>query len=276
MEARSLQAAPAEHLEDLGHLIANLRADPRTARLVPGVEMARATLAARSEDWRQKYNLVHETQSGMEHAEEDLHLVVRTCRDVILADVRHSRRAPKFQIYFPRGLRAVIRAPYTDQLVSVRAIAERCAQDPSPKIREQAGTLHAAADRMQAAFNRRAQALAAESASSGQVQEQKIQTVETCRRISNRLSELYPNQWNRVRSYFRRPRRGARQPEDAAAGTAPALVPAAETAPALVPAAETAPALVPAAETTGSPVLVSRQGQGNHGEEVAKLVGLAP
>jgi hypothetical protein len=177
MEARSLQAAPAEHLEDLGHLIANLR------------------------------------------------------------------------------------APFTDQLVSVRSIAQGCAQDPSPKIREQAGTLQAAADRMQAAFHRRALALAAESACSGQLQEQKIQTVETCQRISNRLSELYPNQWNRVRSYFRRPRRGARPTEEAMADP--------------VQAARTAPALVPAAGTTASPVLASRQGQGDDGE-VAKLVGLAP
>lgn len=260
MEARSLQAAPAEHLEDLGHLIANLRADPRTARLVPGVEAARTTLETRSEDWRHKYHLVHEKQSGLEHAEEDLHHVVRTCRDVILDDVRHSRRASKFQIYFPRGMRAIIRAPYTDQLVSVRSIAERCAQDPSPKIREQAGTLQAAADRMQAAFNRRALALAAESTSSGQLQEQKIQTVETCRRISNRLSELYPNQWNRVRSYFRRPRRGARPAEESMADP--------------VRAAGTAPALVPVAGSTGSPVLVNRRGRGDDGE-VAKLVGLA-
>lgn len=255
MEARSLQAAPAEHLEDLGHLIANLKADPRTAQLVPGVEAARTTLEARSEDWRHKYHLVHERQSGLEHAEEDLHHLVRTCRDVILDDVRHSRRAHKFQTYFPRGMRAIIRAPYMDQLVSVRSIAERCVQDPSPKIREQAGTLEAAADRMLAAFQRRAQALAAESASSGRLQEQKIQTVETCRRISNRLSELYPNQWNRVRSYFRRPRRGARPTGEAAA--------------------ETAPALVPVAGTTGSPVLVNRRGQGEDGD-VTKLVGLAP
>ena len=86
--------------------------------------------------------------------------------------------------------------------------------------------LQAATDRMQAAFNRRAQALAAESASSGRLQEQKIQTVETCQRISNRLSELYPNQWSRVRSYFRRPRRGARPTGEAMADP----VQAAETA----------------------------------------------
>ena len=89
-------------------------------------------------------------------------------------------------------------------MTDVRSLIQRCAQDTSPRIQEQATALQAAVDQMDAAFVRRAEAHANEGAAYGQLQVQKLQSIEVCRRAGNRLAELYPNQQDRVRSYFRR------------------------------------------------------------------------
>jgi hypothetical protein len=213
MAVRSLHYAPGEHLEDLAYLGAHLRADPQAAELVPNVEAASAALKAQSEDWSIKHHAVEEAQTGLENIDELLHNVVRTAHSVILDDVHHNRRSPRFLTYFPRGLAAIIKAPYVDELLAVRSIAERCAQDPSPKVQEQADLLRAAADQMNAALERRSEALVAESASYGQLQVQKLQTIDTCRRTGYRLAELYPDERDRVRSYFRQVYRQPHPPQ---------------------------------------------------------------
>jgi hypothetical protein len=136
---------------------------------------------------------------------------------VILDDLGYNRRSPRFLTYFPRGLVAFTRAPYLDQVTAVRSLARRCSQDSNARVREQAGRLQAAADEMDAAFARRAKALVAEAASFGQLQVEKLATIEICRRAGHRLTELYPYQRDRVRSYFRKVYRRPR------AAVAPAL-----------------------------------------------------
>jgi hypothetical protein len=153
---------------------------------------------------------------------------------------RSNRFTFEFLTYFPRGLVAITRASYQDQWTAVRSLAQRCAQDPSPKVQEQAGLLEAAADQTDAAFARRADALVAESASYGQLQVHTLQTIDTCRRVGYRLAELYPNEPDRVRSYFRKtyrrprptaPAAGEPTPETqaAATGTAANAAPAGST-----------------------------------------------
>ncbi len=128
---------------------------------------------------------------------------------------------------------AVIRSSYAYQLTAVRSLAEHGRKDPSPKIQEQAVLLQAAADQMDAALTRRAQALVAESAGYGQVQVQKLQVIDTCRRVSYRLAELYPDQRDRVRSYFRqvyrRPRPAAPTEEEPTPAAEAAVTPASAT-----------------------------------------------
>jgi hypothetical protein len=245
MAVRAVDYAAAEHLEDLAYLAANLKADPQAAALAPEVEAASAALRMQSEEWNRNRHGVQETQTGLTHVSEALCNVVRAAHAVILDDLGYNRRSPRFLTYFPRGLVAFTRAPYLDQLTAVRALAQRCTQDSSPRVQEQSGLLHAAADRMDAAFARRAEALVAESASFGQLQVEKLATIETCLRAGYRLAELYPHERDRVRSYFRktyrRPRpAGAKVGEGtaemrttetrmAAAGTAATATPAGPT-----------------------------------------------
>ncbi len=105
----------------------------------------------------------------------------------------------------------------------MQSLAERCAQDPSPRVRNQAGLLRAAAEQMQAAYERRADARVAETTSYGLLQVQKLQAIETCLRTGYRLAELYPHERDRVRSYFRlvhhRPRSKATMAEGAMSAT---------------------------------------------------------
>lgn len=204
MAVRALRSAPAEHLEDLSYLIAHLNADPAAAPFAPDPEAGYAALKAQNEDWSSKRFTMKEAQTALANADETLNNVVRTAQAVILDDLRHNRRSPRFLTYFPRGLVAFTRASYQDQLTAVRSLAQRCAQDPNPKIREQAATLDAAADRVGAAFVRRSEALVSESTAYGQLQVQKLATIDTCRRVGYRLAELYPNEPDRVRSYFRK------------------------------------------------------------------------
>ena len=120
--------------------------------VAPDLEATSGALKTQTEDWTTKHFAVRETQNGLGIADENLINVVRTAHAVILDDVRHNHRSPRFLTYFPRGLVAFTRASYLDQLTAVRSLAQRCAQDPSPKVQEQAGLLEAAADQMDAAF----------------------------------------------------------------------------------------------------------------------------
>jgi hypothetical protein len=204
MAVRAVDYAAAEHLEDLAYLAANLKADPQAAAFAPDVEAVSVALRTQSEDWNLHRHGVQETQRGLTHVSETLCNVVRAAHAVILDDLGYNRRSPRFLTYFPRGLVAFTRVPYLDQLTAVQSLAQRCVQDSSPRVQEQSGLLHAAADRMDAAFARRAEALVAESASFGQLQVEKLAAMETCLRAGYRLAELYPHERDRVRSYFRK------------------------------------------------------------------------
>jgi hypothetical protein len=229
MAVRALRYAPEGHLEDMAYLIAHLKADPQAAELALNVEAASAALKTQSEGWRSTHHAVVAAQTGLENVAEISHNVVRTAHDVILDDVRHNRRSPKFLTYFPRGMVAIIRSPYLDELLAVRSLAQQCARDPSPKVREQGDLLRAAADQMHDAFERRAEARVAESVSYGQLQVQKLRAIDTCRRAGYRLAELYPDERDRVRSYFRQI---YRRPREAAQTTAaPATEPEAHDGP---------------------------------------------
>ena len=204
MAVRATDYAAAEHLDDLAHLAACLKADPQATALVPDVEAGFVALRTQSEEWDLNRHVVQETQKGLGNVSESLCNVVRAAHAMILDDLGYNRRSPRFLTYFPRGLVAYTRASYLDQLTAVRSLALRCAQDPNPRIQDQAGRLQAAADQMDAAFARRAKALVAEAASFGQLQVEKLATIEICRRVGHRLTELYPYQRDRVRSYFRK------------------------------------------------------------------------
>jgi hypothetical protein len=204
MALRAVEYSAAEHLEDLACLAARLKADPQAAALVPGVEAAWVALQAQSEDWDRKRYGLKEAQVGLGNASETLCNVVRNAHAGILNALGYNRRSRIYVTYFPHGLAGFTRAAYLDQLTAVRSLALRCAQDPSAKIQEQAGRLHAAAGQMDAAFARRAEALVAESVSFGLLQVEKLETIGTCRRAGHGLTELYPYDRGRVRSYFRR------------------------------------------------------------------------
>jgi hypothetical protein len=227
MQARTIRSAPAAHVEDLAYLTAHLKADPKATAIVSDVEAESATLQTQIQDWDSKRHAVQETQTGLGNMHDILRNAVRHAHDEILDDLDHDRRAPKFLTYFPRGLVAFTKAPYLDLVTDVRSLIQRCAQDASPRIQEQATALQAAVDQMDAAFARRAEAHANEGAAYGQVQVQKLQSIEACRRAGNRLAELYPNQQDRVRSYFRRVVRRPRATAPTEGETAPATGPTA-------------------------------------------------
>jgi hypothetical protein len=253
MAVRVTPQAAAEHLADLAYLTTCLKADPQTAELAPNVEAASTRLRATSKNWNLHRRAVREMQMGLRRARHALGNVVRTAQFAILADVRHHRSAPSYLTYFPRGpaaftrsryvdqLAAITRASYQGQLTTVRSLARRCAQDPSPKVQEQAGLLNAGADQMDAAFGRRGEALVAELASYGQLQVEKLATIDTCRRVGYRLAELYPSEQDRVRSYFRPNYRQAR-PTAPTAGDPTPVTQAPATGTAVTGAAPAAPA----------------------------------
>jgi hypothetical protein len=175
-----------------------------------------------------------------------------------------ARCSPKFLTYFPRGLAAIVRASYADQLTAVQSLAERCAQDPSQRVRNQAGLLRPAAEQMQAAYKRRADARVAETTSYGLLQVQKLQAIETCLRTGYRLAELYPHERDRVRSYFRlvhhRPRSTAATAEGAmSASERGTAAPVAAVAAAAVAAAAVAaaPLVAEAGAAAAMPVATS-------------------
>jgi hypothetical protein len=240
MHARTIRSAPTEHLEDLAYLTAHLKADPAAKEFAADVEAESATFQTKIEDWNSKRHAVQETQTGLGNMHETLLNAVRHAHDVILDDLRRNRRSPKFLTYFPRGLVAFARASYLELVTDVRSLIQRCAQDPSPRIQEQGTVLQAAADEMDAAFARRAEAQANEGASYGEVQIGKHQAIEACRRAAFHLAVIHPNEQARVRSYFRRV---IRRPRATAEGE---TAPVAETAATATAAATGATAVVPA------------------------------
>jgi hypothetical protein len=245
MALRELRSATGVHLEDMAVLIAHLRSDPRTAELVGDVEAASTALKTQYETWNTQHHAVKETRSGLANIEEALHSAVRVAHLAVLNEVRNNRRDPKFLTYFPRGLDGIFSAAYADELHAVRSLAERCAQDPSPKIQEQASVLRAAADQMSAALDRRTEAMLAESVSYGQLQVEKLHAVDACRRTSHRLTELYPAERDRVRSFFRQMRRRARPTAPATGDPEPAAeAPATAASPPPGAPAPVTPALV--------------------------------
>ena len=261
MAVRALRSASGVHLEDMAVLIAHLKADPRTTGFVPDVEAASAALKNQKEIWDTRRHAVKEMRSGLANIDETLHSVLRAAHLVILEDVHNHRRAPKFLTYFPRGLVGIFTASYGDELQMVRSLAELCAQDSSPKIREQAPLLGAAADQMSTALERRTATMLAESVAYGQLQVEKIGAIETCRLIGHRLTELYPAERDRVRSYFRPVRRRARSAAPATGAPASATESAATSAPVTPmasvpvppPAFAPAPPALPGAPGPGAP-----------------------
>jgi hypothetical protein len=240
MALRPLRSTTGAHLEDMAVLIAHLKSDPRASELVADVEAASAALKTQHETWNTQRHAVKETRSSLANIDETLHSAVRAAHLAILDDGRNNRHSPKFLTYFPRGLVGIFTTAYVDELQAVRSLAERCAQDPSPKVQEQAGLLQAAADQMNAALTSRTEALLAESVSFGQLQVEKLHAIDASRRTFHRLTELYPAERDRVRSYFRQVRRYAR-PTASATG-APATEAPAMEAPAT--SAPVPPALV--------------------------------
>jgi hypothetical protein len=204
MQARSMRSVPAEHLEDLAYLTAHLKADPLAKEIATDMEAESATLKAQIDDWSSKRHAVQETQTGLGNMTEALRNAARHAHDVILDDLRRNRRAPKFLTYFPRGLTAFGKATYLELVTDVRSLVQRCAQDPSARVQEQGTLLQAALDQMDAALDHRAQAQADEGAAYGQLQVQKNQSIEACRRAAFHLAVIYPNERDRVRSYFRK------------------------------------------------------------------------
>jgi hypothetical protein len=231
MALRALRSATGVHLEDMAVLTARLKSDPQATELVADAEAASAALKTQHERWNARRHAVKETQSGLANIDETLHSAVRVAHLAILENVRNNRRDPKFLSYFPRGLVGIFTASYVDELQIVRSLAERCEQDQSPKIKEQAGLLQAAADQLSAALDRRTQAMLAESVSFGQLQVEKLHAIDASRRIGHRLTELYPAERDRVRSYFRPTRRRARPTLPATDSSAPSTEAPATSAP---------------------------------------------
>jgi hypothetical protein len=242
MQARTLRSAPAEHLEDLGYLIAHLKADPHGADIIPDLDAATEALQAKVANWNSTRHGVQEAQTGLKNSDEILRNAARHAHDVILDELRRNRRSARFLTYFPRGQAPFARSSYQNVLTVVRSLTQQCAQDASPRVQEQATLLQAAVDQADAAFARRAGALGDEGAAYGQLQVQKLLTTAACRRAAARLTELYPEEADRVRSYFRTTTRRTRptapelgepaSEEPAAATGSAAEEPAADAAPA--------------------------------------------
>jgi len=250
MQTRTIRSAPTEHLEDLAYLTAHLKADPLAQEIASDVEAESTTLKDQIENWNGKRHAVQETQTGLRNMNETLCNAVRHAHDVILDDLRRNRRSPKFLTYFPRGLGAFTKTSYLELVTDVRSLVQRCAQDPSVRIQEQGTVLQGALDQMDAAFARRAEAQANEGAAFGQIQVHKLQSIEACRRAAFHLGVIYPNERDRVRSYFRRvnrrPRPTAPAEGDAASATGTPATGTAEKATAATTTASQAESVAPA------------------------------
>jgi hypothetical protein len=130
-------------------------------------------------------------------------VLAEEARGARLDALDRNRHSPKLLTFFPRGLVAVFSASYQDKLTMVRSIAEKCTQGSDPRILQQAELLRAAADPMDAAFQRRSETRVAESAAYGRLQTRKIEAMDTCRRIGFDLTGRFPFNHERVRTFFR-------------------------------------------------------------------------
>jgi hypothetical protein len=192
-----------EHLDDLEHLVARCRPDPKAAQCVAVAEAARDSLKAKVDDWTNQSYLAVEAQSAVVLAEENLNNMIRTARSVLLDDVGYKRRSTKLLTHMPRGLTAMFRLRLLDRLAVARALAEKCAQDPNAKVQAAAGSLSASVDEMMAALQRRQDATVAEDVAYGHLQAEKVNAINVCKHIAHTLEELYPEDPDRVRGYFR-------------------------------------------------------------------------
>ena len=223
MEARPLGYQAPQHLEDLAYLMSQLKADPQAVSLATDVEPTHSSLKTQIEDWNSKAHGLQEAQTSLENCDLVLDNVVRTARGVILTAVNHDRNSPRYVTFFPRGLTAVIDAPFADEVATVRSLAERCAQDASPEVQAQAEPLSTAAAQVASALERRQDAVVAELTSYGQLQVQKLTAIDTARRVSYRLAEIYPHDRARVRSFFRQVSKTSHPKTTAAPATVPAV-----------------------------------------------------
>ena len=252
MRTRPLRSAPSEHLEDIGYLIAHLKADPHAAETIPDLDVATAALEVRIASWNGKRHAVQETQTGLKNSDEVLRNAARHAHDVILDELRRNRRSVRFLTYFPRGQAPFSRSSYQTLLTAVRSLTQQCAQDPGPRVQEQVALLQAAVDQTDAAFARRGGALGDEGAAYGQLQVQKLLTIGACRRAAARLTELYPEEADRVRSYFRTTTRRTR-PTAPESGEPASEAPAAATESAATEAAADATPARPTLALAGAP-----------------------
>jgi hypothetical protein len=243
----------------LAYLTAHLKADPKATAIVSDAEAESATLQTQIQDWDSKRHAIQETQTGPGNVTATLRNAVRHAHNEILDELEHDRRAPKFLTYFPRGVMAFTKASCLDLVTDFRSLIQRCAQDTSPRIQEQATALQVAVDQMDAAFARRAEANANEGAAYGQLQVQKLQSIEVCRRAGNRLAELYPNRQDRVRSHFRRVVRRPRATPPTEGETAPATGTAATATAADATPGGTTLAVTPAGTALASGTPASRE-----------------
>ena len=122
----------------------------------------------------------------------------------------------------------MIDAPFADEVATVRSLAERCAQDASPEVQARAEPLSTAAAQVASALERRTDAVVAELTSYGKFQVQKLTAIDTARRVSYRLAEIYPQDRAHLRSSFRQISKSSRLKTV----PAPATMPIAAAAPA--------------------------------------------
>jgi hypothetical protein len=218
MLTRLITSSVREHLDDLAFTAARCRANPRTAELVPILEPVQASLRGRIDAWKAQKDALLQSQTALVQADEELDNALRSAQAVLLEDVGHVRRAPKLLTFLPRGITPIIAAPYLDKAAIVLAIAQRCARETSSRVQALSTTLTAAVEKVTAAYARRQAATISEMAAFGELQLQKLAAIHACHRVEHRLSEMFPDEPDRVRMYFRlrwRPRPASRSSGDA-------------------------------------------------------------
>ena len=203
MTVRPLGYSADEHLQDVSFTMTRCNEDPQAVALVPELQPVYEALKDRIEKWSAKYKALDAAQAGLEIADEAVDETARNFHGVLLTELHHHRHEPKYLTYLPRGLNGVIKAAYGEEAVLVKSLAERCAADPSPRLHEQAALLGAAADQMSVALQRRSADSAEETTAYGELQIAKLGAIDALRRISGRLTDNYPHDRERVRSFFR-------------------------------------------------------------------------
>jgi hypothetical protein len=203
MSQHSISYAAPEHLKDLDVLEVHLTSDPVTAELATPVVRVRGDLKTCHEDREAKGLQVSRASDVVLRTDEDLDNAVRIAYDVALADVAHNRRDPKVVMMFPRGTTGITRLPYLEEVMAVHVLAGQFAEDPSPKLQEQAAILNAAADRLVAVHTDRMNAMIAESSAFARLQISKANAIDTIDRVRRELQILFPHDRARVRTYFR-------------------------------------------------------------------------